>query len=128
MFLTLPTYYRLCEISLAYTLNMTAFMIFPQGDQAIFAPTTTMSESLIRWRYVTISAPNRTLTLPESFRGYPLWFRGSIAEDFDFAGEGTLQPNTFTTDEFYIGIDNVMLTYCLPCNFDALQEPGRLDI
>ena len=26
--------------------------------------------------------------------------------------------------DFYIGLDDVMLTYCLPCNFDVLNEPG----
>ena len=26
--------------------------------------------------------------------------------------------------DFYVGLDDVTLTYCLPCNFDDLSEPG----
>ncbi|XP_065885986.1 uncharacterized protein [Dysidea avara] len=126
VFLSVPTYYRLCEISMAYTLNMTALMIFPQQDVEIYTLTTTTNESLIQWNYVTIPVPNRTLTLPDGFRNNPLWFRGYIAEDFEFAGESVPQSSSFADDEFYIGIDNVTLTYCLPCNFDMLQEEGNL--
>jgi len=109
---------------MAYTLNMTALMIFPQGDVEIYTATTAMNESLIQWNYITIPVPNRTLTLPEQYRNYPLWFRGYIADEFEFVGEGVPLPSSFGDDEFYIGIDNVTLTYCLPCNFDILQEEG----
>ena len=29
-------------------------------------------------------------------------------------------------DDVYVGLDDVILTYCLPCNFDDLDEPGDL--
>ena len=32
-------------------------------------------------------------------------------------------PNDGAAD-FYVGLDDVTLTYCLPCNFDDLSEPG----
>ena len=46
---------------MAYTLNMTALMIFPRQDVEIYTLTTTTNESLIQWNYVTIPVPNRTL-------------------------------------------------------------------
>jgi len=112
---------------MAYTLNMTGLILFPQSDQVIFMPTATMNESLIRWNYVTIPVPNRTLTLPEAFRDYPLWFRGYVADDFGLVGEAGPQIGLSNDNyEFYIGIDNVTLTYCLPCNFDILQQQGEV--
>ena len=40
----------------------------------------------------------------------------------DVLGQPQL-PSDGTAD-FYVGLDDVTLTYCLPCNFDDLGEPG----
>ena len=141
--LELPTYYRLCYISMAITLNMTSLEVFPQGNLYFYFSTTTQNESLIPWSLVNISIPSYTRSLTGVYRNYRLWFIGTIADEFGTVGEGMdCYYNSYSCNyingmcvlgeqmssdvgfDFYIGLDDVTLTYCLPCNFDALNEPG----
>ena len=89
-FLELPTYYRLCQISLAVTLNMTSLEVFPQSNREFYFYTATQDESLLPWSLVNISIPSYTTTLTQTYREFKLWFMGVIAEDFATVGEGIL--------------------------------------
>lgn len=124
------TYYHLCQISLAYTLNMTSLDISTQYTSTNTL-STTMDKPLIEWNIVNISIPNNNCTLNTTFQDHPLWLFGSIANDFsspgesNFAGEvGESTVGESTSSEAYIAVDDIILTYCLPCNFDILNESG----
>jgi len=125
-----PTYYRLCQISLAYTLNMTSLEITTQNGSSNTL-STTADKPLIEWTItnISISSDNYTMT---SIQSFPLRFFGSIADDFSLSGESDLAggSDNATSDEamsnemVYIAVDDIILTYCLPCNFDILNESG----
>jgi len=87
-FLLLPTYYRLCQISLAFTLNMTSLEVFPQSNHPFQFFTATQEEPLIPWTIMNISIPNYTTNLSTAYRNYGLWFIGAMADDFVAVGEG----------------------------------------
>ena len=87
-FLELPTYYRLCQMSLAVTLSMTSLEVFPQSNREFYFNAATQDQSLLPWSIVNISIPSYTTTLIQTFRSFKLWFIGTIADDFTTVGEG----------------------------------------
>ena len=42
--------------------------------------------------------------------------------EFDL-GEAILEPDD---TELFIALDNITLTFCLPCDYDTLSEPGGI--
>ena len=88
-FLVLPTYYRLCQISLAVSLNMTSLEVFPYSNLPFHFYAATQEEPLLPWSLVNISIPSYTRSLSAVFRNYNLRFIGVIADDFGSVGEGT---------------------------------------
>ena len=89
-FLALPTYYRLCQISLAVTLNMTSLEVLPQSNLPFHFYAATQDHPLLPWTLVNISIPSYTRSLTAVFRSYKLWFNGAIAGEFDIVGEGII--------------------------------------
>ena len=87
-FLQLPTYYRLCHISMAITLNMSSLRVFPQSNQDFYFYTTTLDEPLLPWSLINISIPSFTTSLTQMFRNHKLWFIGVVADDFSTVGGG----------------------------------------
>ena len=78
------------------------------------------------WESVNYSY-NTTLQLPSS--GSSLYFEAS---DFDL-GEA---PPELANQELFLALDNVTITFCLPCDYDSLVEseaiivggPERIDL
>ena len=102
-FLQLPTYYRLCYISMAITLNMTSLRVFAQSSQDFYFFTTTLDQPLLPWSLINISLPSSyTTSLSATFRSFRLWFIGVVADDFSTAGEGTMEKRTLYNNSILI--------------------------
>ena len=76
------------------------------------------SSSSSLWERASFARNTTGLDPPES--GSSLYFEIS---DFDL-GESPLLSN----QELFLALDNVTLTFCLPCDYDTLVEPGAIEV
>lgn len=114
--------------------------------------TSTMNRPLVRWIIANVSVPSNNCTLNSTLQDSSLSLLGSIANEFvtsgesdlvgevvgetDIAGEASIAGEAASesgstseamityTGGVYIAVDDITLTYCLPCNFDILNESG----
>lgn len=119
--LQFPTFQYICSLSLAYytsdpamlsivrtNLGPEDIMVYPSQDGA--------SE----WQHLSVQY--NVSDLPEEDKAYPLKLRGQSSNSSGFGeAEEVSSP-------LVMAVDDVTVTFCLPCDFDLLPQPGNLNI
>ena len=106
-----PNYQYICNLSFAYILDgaTTLSVLQLNYDQVDVAAG---SAAVGSWQRADLH-----FTLPVVNRIYPLYFYESLTD----IGEATL-----ANAEIFLALDDINITFCLPCNFDNLTAEGNM--
>ena len=114
--LEFPNYQYICDLSFAYAVDgATTFRLSRWNFDQIDINTT-----------LAAGAPNITgpwsrahhhFTLPALNATYPLYFEQLLVD------MGEAPP---TNEEIFLALDDINITFCLPCHFDSLSAEGNM--
>lgn len=115
--LQFPTFQYICNLSLAYYTSDAAKLSILRTnigpDDIIVYPTL---DSANEWQYHSVQY--NVSAVPEEDKAYPLRLTGSSYE----LGEAE------EVSSLVMAVDDLTVTFCLPCDFDLLPQPGNLNL
>ena len=116
--LQFPTFQYICNLSLAYytsapaELSILRVNVGPDGIMVYPA-----LDSANEWQYHSVQY--NVSAIPEEDKAYPLRLRACSYE---------LGEAEEVSSSLVMAVDDITVTFCLPCDFDLLPLPGNLNM